>query len=213
MDVEPGSGVTLLEMGWPGAHREAFFSPQGPRACQAVGLMWTLDPGLGPVFGWRMRLFAGLDARCPGARRWWSEGPVAFGLASHPRGRLDFTGGSPGSRAPCLSSLHKDFHLGPPWWQCSWLSSPLVTLPCRSTTPHTWLHALWASGPASGQWWRSSPSLGRLETLLPLLKQQAFYWLLDQMGIPRLSWGWCEKQYFLLFSSRERYSPWSKGGI
>lgn len=117
-----------------------------PRACQEAGLMWTLDPGLGPMFGRRVCLFAGLDARCPGARRWWSEGPIGFGLAAHPWGMLDFTGGSPGSRALYLFSLHKDFQLGPPWWQCSCMSSPSVTLPCRK------IHSLHVASCYVGFW-------------------------------------------------------------
>lgn len=52
-------------------------------------------------------------------------------MASQPLGMLDFTGGSPGNGASCLFSLHKDFHVGPPLWQCSCISSPSVTLPCR----------------------------------------------------------------------------------
>lgn len=67
--------VTPLETGRPGAHAAALLSPQGlvwglvlPKACQEAELMWTLDPGLGPIW-WKERLFAGLEAMCPGARR------------------------------------------------------------------------------------------------------------------------------------------------
>lgn len=79
-------------------------------------------------------------------------------------GQLNFTGGSPGSRALCLFSLHKDFHRGRPLWQRSCISSPLVPLPCRK------IHSLHVascdvgSGPASGQ---SRRSLACRSTELP----------------------------------------------
>lgn len=70
-------------------------------------------------------------------------------------GQLNFTGGSPGSGAPCLFSLHKDFCLGPPLWRSGYTSLPVVTPPGRKIhCPHVPSGAS-GPGPASGQLWRS----------------------------------------------------------
>lgn len=116
--------------------------------------MWTLDPGLGPMFGRRVRLFAGLDARCPGAQVPGDDGQrVLLALAWLPSlGHAGCHRWFSWQQGTCLFSLHKDFQLRPPWWQCSCMSSPSVTLPLQEDSlPYTWLHALWASlEPASG---------------------------------------------------------------
>lgn len=94
-------------------------------------------------------------------------------------GQLNFTGGSPGSGALCLFSLHKDFRLGPPLWRHSCTSSPLVTPPGGKTPllhvpsgdAGSGLHLGNRGGPRPAQ----VPSFpGRLETLLPLLGQRTF---------------------------------------
>lgn len=121
------------------------------KVCQEAELLWTLDPSLGLLFIKRKKfLFGGSGARCPGARRWWLEGPLD--LAWLPGfGMCWISQVAPGSRVPSLFSLHKAFHLKPPCTGQLYLFT-LSDPTQQEDSPLPQLHALWASIPMSEQY-------------------------------------------------------------